>query len=60
MLTDKEFEMYEQRLLEGALDLMSDVVTCPRMSCQAPVIVDGGENSRYVIIMEIQVAIDII
>ncbi|KAL3993752.1 RWD domain family protein [Acanthocheilonema viteae] len=45
VLSDKEFEVYEQRLLEGALNLMSDVVICPRISCQAPVIVDGGENS---------------
>ncbi|VDO37062.1 RWD domain containing protein [Brugia malayi] len=45
VLTDKEFEIYEQRLLEVALDLMSDVVICPRISCQAPVIVDDGENS---------------
>ncbi|EFO21998.1 RWD domain-containing protein [Loa loa] len=45
VLTDKEFEVYEQRLLEGALDLMSDVVICPRISCQAPVIVDGENSS---------------
>lgn len=47
MLTDEEFEVYEQRLLEGALDLMSDVVTCPRISCQAPVIVDNSDHSKY-------------
>uniref|UniRef100_A0A915PSB3 RBR-type E3 ubiquitin transferase n=1 Tax=Setaria digitata TaxID=48799 RepID=A0A915PSB3_9BILA len=45
VFTDKEFEVYEQRLLEGTLDLMSDVVACPRISCQAPVIIDGGEGS---------------
>uniref|UniRef100_A0A158Q7J5 RBR-type E3 ubiquitin transferase n=1 Tax=Elaeophora elaphi TaxID=1147741 RepID=A0A158Q7J5_9BILA len=47
VLTDEEFEVYEKRLLEGALDVMSDVVICPRISCQAPVIVDGGEKSWY-------------
>uniref|UniRef100_A0A183E084 RING-type domain-containing protein n=1 Tax=Gongylonema pulchrum TaxID=637853 RepID=A0A183E084_9BILA len=36
VLTKKEYEVYEQRLLEGTLDLMSDVVICPRISCQAP------------------------
>ncbi|VDK80892.1 unnamed protein product [Litomosoides sigmodontis] len=46
VLSDKEFEVYEQRLLDGALNLMSDVVICPRISCQAPVIVDSGEYSR--------------
>ncbi|OZC07690.1 RWD domain protein [Onchocerca flexuosa] len=46
VLNDDEFEVYEQRLLEGALDLMSDVVTCPRISCQAPVIIDNSEHSN--------------
>ncbi|VDN87595.1 unnamed protein product, partial [Brugia pahangi] len=59
VLTDKEFEIYEQRLLEVALDLMSDVVICPRISCQAPVIVDDGENSRYTIAYEFSIMLDL-
>lgn len=52
VLSDKEFEIYEDRLLEGALNLMSDVVICPRILCQAPVIVDADENSRYITYLE--------
>lgn len=40
MLTEEEFERYEKLLLDATLDLMTDVITCPRMICQAPVIVE--------------------
>ncbi|VDD88315.1 unnamed protein product [Enterobius vermicularis] len=40
VLSPAEFEKYEDQLLEGALDLMSDVVKCPRLDCQAPVILE--------------------
>lgn len=46
VLSPAEFEKYEDQLLEGALDLMSDVVKCPRLDCQAPVILEPeGESS---------------
>lgn len=45
-LSPDELERYERQLLEGCLDLMSDVVTCPRISCQAPVLLEtADENS---------------
>lgn len=48
ILSPAEFEKYETQLLEGALDLMSDVVKCPRISCQAPVLLEtADENSTH-------------
>ncbi|VDM94986.1 unnamed protein product [Thelazia callipaeda] len=46
VLTDQEFENYDRRLFEAALDLMSDVVRCPRIWCQNPVVVDGLGTSN--------------
>ncbi|XP_075394594.1 E3 ubiquitin-protein ligase RNF14-like [Tenrec ecaudatus] len=44
-LVEKElFERYDHLLLQSTLDLMGDVVTCPRSFCQRPVVED--EESR--------------
>lgn len=51
VLTEAEFERYDKLLLEGALDVMTDVIQCPRMICRAPVIVEIAldDDLRYVV-----------
>ena len=34
------YQRYERILLETQLDSMADVVTCPRLTCQCPTIID--------------------
>uniref|UniRef100_A0A914ZL34 RBR-type E3 ubiquitin transferase n=2 Tax=Parascaris univalens TaxID=6257 RepID=A0A914ZL34_PARUN len=42
-LAKEEFERYESLLLAGTLDLMSDVVVCPRIACGAHVLLDAEQ-----------------
>lgn len=49
ILSEEERERYDQLLLEGALDLMADIVKCPRKTCNAPILVEEireGSSSR--------------
>ena len=38
LVDEKLFERYDKLLLQKTLDLMTDVIICPRKSCQAPVL----------------------
>ncbi|XP_056430901.1 E3 ubiquitin-protein ligase RNF14-like [Hyla sarda] len=38
LVGEQLFSRYDDLLLQSSLDLMADVVYCPRLSCQAPVI----------------------
>lgn len=42
-LAKEEYERYESLLLAGTLDLMSDVVICPRIACGAHVLLDAEQ-----------------
>ena len=47
-LVEKElFERYDRLLLQLSLDMMSDIIYCPRKACSCPVVVDqeGGMGS---------------
>ncbi|XP_034260640.1 E3 ubiquitin-protein ligase RNF14 [Pantherophis guttatus] len=40
LVEEKLFALYDRLLLQSSLDLMADVVYCPRPSCQTPVMQD--------------------
>lgn len=40
VVTPEDYEKYEARLLEVGLSEMADVIRCPRLDCQAPVILE--------------------
>ncbi|XP_068133581.1 E3 ubiquitin-protein ligase RNF14-like isoform X2 [Hyperolius riggenbachi] len=42
LVGDELFSRYDRLLLQSSLDLMTDVVYCPRPSCQTPVIKEPG------------------
>ena len=44
LLPKEIYERYEATLLQTTLDAMSDVIHCPRIHCQQPVLIDR-ENS---------------
>ena len=44
LVDEKYYQRYDELQLRSALDAMSDVVYCPRMSCQAAVLVDNDSQ----------------
>ncbi|KAM4039120.1 E3 ubiquitin-protein ligase RNF14-like [Anomaloglossus baeobatrachus] len=40
LVGEQQFSRYDRLLLQSSLDLMADVVYCPRLSCQTPVMVE--------------------
>ena len=44
LVSDKNFQLYEQVLLSTTLDSMADIVLCPRKVCQTPTIIDREAN----------------
>lgn len=44
MVTVAEYDRYESRLLEVGLAEMTDVKTCPRLTCQMPVIIEKNSD----------------
>ena len=44
LVSDKNFQLYEQVLLSTTLESMADIVLCPRKDCQCPTIIDREAN----------------
>ena len=44
LVSTKLFERYDRLLLQRSLDMMIDVVYCPRTACMCPVLVDEKES----------------
>lgn len=44
LVNDKEFERYDQLLLQSTLETMADIVYCPRHLCESPVIVEDSNS----------------
>ncbi|KAM9299333.1 E3 ubiquitin-protein ligase RNF14-like [Gastrophryne carolinensis] len=44
LVGEQLFSRYDRLLLQSTLDLMSDVVHCPRPSCHTPVMLEPGET----------------
>ncbi|XP_029439896.1 E3 ubiquitin-protein ligase RNF14-like [Rhinatrema bivittatum] len=42
LVDEQMFSRYDRLLLQSSLDLMADVVYCPRLSCQTPVMQEPG------------------
>ncbi|KAM4748656.1 E3 ubiquitin-protein ligase RNF14 [Rhinophrynus dorsalis] len=42
LVGEQLFSRYDRLLLQSSLDLMADVVYCPRQSCQTPVMLEPG------------------
>jgi E3 ubiquitin-protein ligase RNF14 len=44
LVEDALYKKYEQLLLETQLESMTDVITCPRLMCQCPTMIDRETN----------------
>uniref|UniRef100_A0A4W3J0F2 RBR-type E3 ubiquitin transferase n=1 Tax=Callorhinchus milii TaxID=7868 RepID=A0A4W3J0F2_CALMI len=44
LVKDELFARYDRLLLQSSLDLMADVMYCPRTSCQSPVMLELGST----------------
>ncbi|CAM9440821.1 E3 ubiquitin-protein ligase RNF14 isoform X1 [Lampetra fluviatilis] len=47
LVGEELFSRYDRLLLQSSLDLMADVVYCPRMSCQTPVLLEPNKTMGH-------------